>query len=149
MHRVARIEPFISELVGSVGSFGELEEAFVEKIEGATADPAMVAFKSVIAYSTGFDVGDPTPEERERADDFRETRENAKPVREALGRVLGTALECRWLDGRDGDLVHGPGVADMKGGIAVAAVEAGPLAHLASSDVATSTLDQRLRLPRQ
>jgi uncharacterized protein len=50
----------------------------------------MVAFKSVIAYRTGLDVGDPVPEERERAferwraDGFRETREDAKPVRDAL-----------------------------------------------------------------
>ncbi len=90
VHRVARIEPFIAELIEDAGSYSELEGAFIEKIEGAAADPAMVAFKSVIAYRTGLDVGDPAPEERERAferwrtDGFRETRENAKPVRDAL-----------------------------------------------------------------
>jgi uncharacterized protein len=90
VHRVARIEPFIAGLVSEVESYGELEDAFVAKIEEATSDPAMVAFKSVIAYRTGLDVGDPAPDERERAferwraDGFRETRENAKPVRDAL-----------------------------------------------------------------
>ena len=90
VHRVARIEPFIAELVEGVGSYGELEDAFTQKIEEAVADPAMVAFKSVIAYRTGLDVGDPVPEERERAFErwraggFPETREDAKPVRDAL-----------------------------------------------------------------
>lgn len=90
VHRVARIEPYIAGLTEAAGSYGELEDAFIEKIEEAAADPAMVAFKSVIAYRTGLDVGDPTPEERERAfgrwraDGFLETRENAKPVRDAL-----------------------------------------------------------------
>jgi uncharacterized protein len=90
VHRVARIEPFIAELIGKVESYGELEDAFTAKIEEATSDPEMVAFKSVIAYRTGLDVGDPTPEERARAFErwrkggFRETRENSKPVRDAL-----------------------------------------------------------------
>jgi predicted TIM-barrel fold metal-dependent hydrolase len=90
VHRVARIEPFIVELIEGVGSYADLEDAFVEKLEGAVADPAMVAFKSVIAYRTGLDIGNPTLKERERAferwrtDGFRETRENAKPVRDAL-----------------------------------------------------------------
>ncbi len=90
VHRVARIEPFIADLIEGVKSYAELEDAFTAKIEGALRDPAMVAFKSVIAYRTGLDIGDPTAEERERAfghwreDEFRETRENAKPARDAL-----------------------------------------------------------------
>ncbi len=59
VHRVARIEPFIAGLTEGAGSYGELEDAFVQRIEEATADPAMVAFKSVIAYRTGLDVGNP------------------------------------------------------------------------------------------
>lgn len=116
VHRVARIEPFIADLVGSVGSFGELEDAFVEKIEGTTADPAMVAFKSVLAYRTGLDVGDPSPEERERAferwqaDGFRETRENAKPVRDAL---LRRTLEVAKRDDRPVHVHCGGGDPDV------------------------------------
>jgi len=116
VHRVARIEPFIAELVGGVGSFNELEDAFVEKIEGATSDPAMVAFKSVLAYRTGLDVGDPTPEERRRAferwqaDGFRETRENAKPVRDAL---LRRTLEVARRDDRPVHVHCGGGDPDV------------------------------------
>lgn len=90
VHRVARIEPFIVFLRGEAASFAELEEAFVAELERAADDPELVAFKSVIAYRTGLDVGDPSRGECEqgfqrwRAGGFRETREDAKPVRDAL-----------------------------------------------------------------
>lgn len=87
VHRVARIEPMISELRERVSSFSELEEAFVARVRAA-ADA--VAFKSVIAYRTGLDVREWSPSElrgafeRWRSDGFAETREHAKPVRDAL-----------------------------------------------------------------
>jgi nucleotide-binding universal stress UspA family protein len=61
----------------------------VAEAERAAADGA-VAFKSVIAYRTGLDVGDPTRAEaraaygRWRDDAWRETRADAKPVRDLL-----------------------------------------------------------------
>lgn len=97
VRRVARIEPWIVELRGEVGSFDELEDAFVANAEEAVAGGA-VAFKSVIAYRTGLDVRAWERDEaraafeRWRADGFRETREHAKPVRdELLRRVLAVA----------------------------------------------------------
>jgi predicted TIM-barrel fold metal-dependent hydrolase len=96
VHRVARIEPWIAALRTEVASFAELEDAFVTEAEQAAADPGLVAFKSVIAYRTGLDVGTPSREECERgfrawrADGYAETREHAKPVRDAL---LRRALE--------------------------------------------------------
>jgi hypothetical protein len=116
VHRVARIEPFIAELAGKVGSYDELEDAFTEKIEDAASDPAMVAFKSVIAYRTGLDIGDPAPEERARAferwrqDDFRETRENSKPVRDAL---LRRTLEVARVNDRPVHVHCGGGDPDV------------------------------------
>jgi predicted TIM-barrel fold metal-dependent hydrolase len=96
VHRVARVEPWIAALRTEVASFAELEDAFVTEAEQAAADPGLVAFKSVIAYRTGLDVGTPSREECERgfrawrADGYAETREHAKPVRDAL---LRRALE--------------------------------------------------------
>ncbi len=90
VHRVGRIEPWIAALTTQSASYAELEDAFVAEVERAADDPHLVAFKSVIAYRTGLDVGNPTPEECERgfqawrADGFTESREHAKPVRDAL-----------------------------------------------------------------
>jgi hypothetical protein len=89
VHRVARIEPWIVALRDAATTFDELEDAFVAEAERAAADGA-VAFKSVIAYRTGLDVGDPTRAEaraaygRWRDDAWRETRADAKPVRDLL-----------------------------------------------------------------
>jgi predicted TIM-barrel fold metal-dependent hydrolase len=103
IHRVGRIEPWIAELRGDAGSFAELEDAFVARVELEGGDGELVAFKSVIAYRTGLDVGSPTRDECERgfehwrADGFRETREHAKPVRDAL---LRRTLEVAKRGGR-------------------------------------------------
>jgi hypothetical protein len=92
LHRVGRIEPWIVAVRGGASSFAELEDAFVAEVERAAADSELVAFKSIIAYRTGLDVGDPSRDdcerafERWRAGGFRETREDAKPVRDALVR---------------------------------------------------------------
>lgn len=106
VHRVARIEPFIAALRERAGSYGELEDSFVAELERAAGDPECVAFKSVIAYRTGLDVGNPTRDECERAfagwraEGFEETREHAKPVRDAL---LRRTLE---VAGREDRPVH-------------------------------------------
>lgn len=93
LHRVARIEPFVVAYRDQVRSFRELEDAFEAELERAAADPALVAFKSVIAYRTGLDVEDPPLDhcersfERWRADGWAETRLHAKPVRDRLLRL--------------------------------------------------------------
>jgi predicted TIM-barrel fold metal-dependent hydrolase len=91
VHRVGRIEPWIGALREEARSFRELEEAFVAELERAAGDPRLVAFKSVIAYRTGLDVGAAAPDaycerefERWRASGWAETRENAKTVRDRL-----------------------------------------------------------------
>jgi predicted TIM-barrel fold metal-dependent hydrolase len=89
VHRVCRIEPLITDVRDAAGSYAELEDAFTAELEAAVADGS-IAFKSVIAYRTGLDVVEWSPSEREaafsawRADRWRETREHAKPVRDAL-----------------------------------------------------------------
>jgi hypothetical protein len=91
IHRVARIEPLILALRDGAGSFRELEEAFVAELEREATSGNVVAFKSVIAYRTGLDVGEPAPDdfcEREfelwRAAGFPETREHGKTIRDRL-----------------------------------------------------------------
>jgi predicted TIM-barrel fold metal-dependent hydrolase len=89
VHRVCRIEPLITGVRDAAGSYAELEDAFTAGLEEALADGS-IAFKSVIAYRTGLDVVEWSPSDREaafsawRADRWRETREHAKPVRDAL-----------------------------------------------------------------
>jgi hypothetical protein len=89
VHRVCRIEPVITGVRDAASSYAELEDAFTAGLEAAVADGS-IAFKSVIAYRTGLDVCEWSPSEREaafsvwRGDGWRETREHAKPVRDAL-----------------------------------------------------------------
>ena len=86
--RVARLEPWI--LARREGSFDDLVAGVESDATEAASDPNCVAYKSIVAYRTGLDVGDPSPSEaaeafdRWRADDWRETREHAKQVRDFL-----------------------------------------------------------------
>ena len=92
VHRVARLEPWI--LAHRGGTFDELVAAVEGEARDAARDPNCVAYKSIVAYRTGLDVGDPKPTDaraafdRWRDDDWRETREHAKPVRDFLIRRL-------------------------------------------------------------
>lgn len=89
VHRVCRIEPIITEARDAAGSYAELADAFTAGLEEAVADGS-IAFKSVIAYRTGLDVVEWSPGDCEaaftrwRRDGWTETREHAKPVRDAL-----------------------------------------------------------------
>ncbi len=89
VHRVSRIEPWIVE-AREEGSFDGTVQRYEEIGRTAANDPLLVAFKTIIAYRTGLDITDPTPAEaaaayeRWRADEWRETREHAKPVRDFL-----------------------------------------------------------------
>ena len=96
VHRVTRLEPWILQHRG--GSFDELVSGVTDEAERAAGDPNCVAYKSIVAYRTGLDIGDPDPSaakdafERWRGDDWAETREHAKPVRDFLiRRALGVA----------------------------------------------------------
>jgi uncharacterized protein len=88
VHRVTRLEPWI--LRHRDGTFDELVSGVEDEAERAASDPNCVAYKSIVAYRTGLDIGDPDPStagdafERWRGDDWAETREHAKPVRDFL-----------------------------------------------------------------
>jgi hypothetical protein len=88
VHRVARLEPWI--LGHRDGTFDDLFSGVVSEANEAASDTNCVAFKSIVAYRTGLDVGDPSPSEAAEAfvrwsrDEWRETREHAKPVRDFL-----------------------------------------------------------------
>jgi uncharacterized protein len=89
VHRVVRIEPVIEAVRANAATYGELEDDFSARIEQACAEDA-IAIKSVIAYRTGLDVLEWPRSEvdaayRKWADaGFPESRELAKPVRDAL-----------------------------------------------------------------
>jgi uncharacterized protein len=88
VHRVARLEPWI--LARRDGSFDELVAGVEADAQEAAVDPNCVAYKSIVAYRTGLDVGDPSSAEAARAfaewrdDGWNETRAHAKPVRDFL-----------------------------------------------------------------
>jgi uncharacterized protein len=96
VHRVSRLEPWI--LQHRDGSFDDFVAGVEAEATDVAADPNCVAYKSIVAYRTGLDVGDPSASEaatafdRWRSDDWKETREHAKLVRDFLiRRVLRVA----------------------------------------------------------
>jgi hypothetical protein len=88
VHRVTRLEPWI--LQHRDGTFDELVSGVETEAERAADDPNCVAYKSIVAYRTGLDIGDPDASAardafaRWRDDDWTETRDHAKPVRDFL-----------------------------------------------------------------
>jgi uncharacterized protein len=88
VHRVTRLEPWI--LQHRDGSFDDLVSGVENDATQAAADPNCVAYKSIVAYRTGLDVGNPSALDAETAfsrwrdDGWTETREHAKPVRDFL-----------------------------------------------------------------
>jgi predicted TIM-barrel fold metal-dependent hydrolase len=90
VHRVVRLEQLIVEGRDGVDSYAALEDAVGGRLEAAADDPRTVAFKSIIAYRTGLDVGSQSSEEaasgfeRWRSGGWAETQADAKPVRDRL-----------------------------------------------------------------
>jgi predicted TIM-barrel fold metal-dependent hydrolase len=103
VHRVVRLEQVIVEERERAASYDELERAVGDRLEDAASDPRTVAFKSIIAYRTGLDVGTPTAAEasrafaRWRANGWPETRQDAKPVRDRLLHATGDVAARRGL----------------------------------------------------
>lgn len=98
VHRVVRLEPWI--LQHREGSFEDLVSGVLDEATRAASDPNCVAYKSIVAYRTGLDVGDPPYAEASAAfdawtrDGWKESREHAKPVRDFLiRRTLEVAKE--------------------------------------------------------
>ena len=97
--RVARIEPWIDDLLPATTTLDELEERFCAIVEQACGED-VVAFKSIIGYIVGLDVrhwprADATAAYRRwRETGFAEDREHSKPIRDTLlWRVLDIARE--------------------------------------------------------
>jgi len=92
VYRVARLEPWI--VAHREATFDELVSGVEQRASDAAADARCVAYKSIVAYRTGLDVGNPTPSEATagfaawREAGWDETREHAKPVRDFLLRRL-------------------------------------------------------------
>jgi hypothetical protein len=88
VHRVARLEPWI--LHHREGTFDDLVSGVESEATDAASDPNCVAFKSIVAYRTGLDVGKPSAADaadafdRWKGEGWRESREHAKPVRDFL-----------------------------------------------------------------
>ncbi len=89
VHRVGRLEPWIKELQTECATYHDLEDRLLDRVT-REAHAGAVAFKTVIAYRTGLDVRDYPIGQAEdayrrwRRDDFRESREHSKPVRDRL-----------------------------------------------------------------
>src|SRR3990170_265817 len=114
VHRVARLEPWV--LRHRDGSFEDLVSGVQAEATEAASDPNCVAFKSIVAYRTGLDVGDPSPSDAAagfdtwRDDGWRETRQYAKPVRDFL---IRRALEVAKANDRPFHFHCGGGDPDI------------------------------------
>ena len=90
VHRLVRIEPLIVERREESPAYAALEEGLEAALEEAAGDPRTIGFKSIIAYRTGLDVVPVSQVEAGRAferwrdEEWSETRELAKPVRDRL-----------------------------------------------------------------
>jgi predicted TIM-barrel fold metal-dependent hydrolase len=91
VHRVARIESFIDDLIRQdLADLDGFADALQQQLDEAAADPRTIALKSVIAYRTGLDITDPAKSEaasafqRWRAAGWADSRADSKPVRDYL-----------------------------------------------------------------
>ncbi len=91
VHRVARIESFIDDLIRQdLADLDAFADALQQQLDEAAADPRTIALKSVIAYRTGLDVTEPAKSEaasafqRWRAAGWADSRADSKPVRDYL-----------------------------------------------------------------
>jgi predicted TIM-barrel fold metal-dependent hydrolase len=69
VHRVARIEPMIVDLQAADLPWAGFADGFGARLDEAAADGRTVGYKSIIAYRTGLDVGNPTEADAARAYD--------------------------------------------------------------------------------
>jgi predicted TIM-barrel fold metal-dependent hydrolase len=66
MRRVARVEPRFQDAIDASSSFEDFVSRFDRSLEEAARKQRCIAFKSVIAYRSGLEVGVPTDEEVRR-----------------------------------------------------------------------------------
>ena len=91
VHRVARIESFIDDLIRQdLADLDGFADALQQQLDEAAGDPRTIALKSVIAYRTGLDITEPAKSEaasafqRWRAAGWADSRADSKPVRDYL-----------------------------------------------------------------
>ncbi len=102
VHRVARIEPMIVALQQADLGWSDFEARFEGLLDEAAADAHLVGYKSIIAYRTGLDVGDPAAADAAAAYDawraagWPKDRGPGKAVRDYLLRA--TLRACRRHD---------------------------------------------------
>jgi uncharacterized protein len=92
IHKVVRIEPLIDQARDATDNARDLEDAFCAMLEASDG----VAFKSVIAYRTGLDIGTPSSADvdasyrRWHDAEWRDDRTTSKDLRD---RLVGVTLD--------------------------------------------------------
>jgi predicted TIM-barrel fold metal-dependent hydrolase len=94
--RVTRIEPLIQESLNASEDLSTFLSLLMDRLEEAVKKRGAVAYKSLIAYRSGLDVGNPT--ETQAKDDFQRYKTNKERTLKALRdyvlrRVLEKCLE--------------------------------------------------------
>ena len=115
VYRVARLEPMIEQARQVTDTVGGLEESFRAQMAQSEDDPRCIAYKTVIAYRSGLDVGAPGRDEIEgsygrwRESDWRDGRDTSKALRDHL---LNVAYEVARRQGRPIHIHSGAGDPD-------------------------------------
>jgi predicted TIM-barrel fold metal-dependent hydrolase len=115
VYRVARLEPMIEQARQATDTVGGLEESFRAQMAQSEDDPRCIAYKTVIAYRSGLDVGAPGRDEIEgsyrrwRESDWRDGRDTSKALRDHL---LNVAYEVARRQGRPIHIHSGAGDPD-------------------------------------
>jgi predicted TIM-barrel fold metal-dependent hydrolase len=115
VYRVARLEPMIEQARQATDDVGGLEEFFRAQMAQSEDDPRCIAYKTVIAYRSGLDVGAPERDEIEgsyrrwRESDWRDGRDTSKALRDHL---LNVAYEVARPQGRPIHIHSGAGDPD-------------------------------------
>jgi predicted TIM-barrel fold metal-dependent hydrolase len=94
--RVTRIEPLLQESLDTSHKFSDFFSSLTEQLDEAVTRKGAVAFKSLIAYRSGLDVGNPTESQaREDFDRYKQARDTRlKALRDfVLRRVLKKCLD--------------------------------------------------------
>lgn len=115
VYRVARLEPMIERARETTDNVAALEESFRAQMRETEDDPRCIAYKTVIAYRSGLDVGAPERSEVEasygrwRESGWRDGRDTSKAVRDHL---LNVAYEVARPQGRPIHIHSGAGDPD-------------------------------------
>jgi predicted TIM-barrel fold metal-dependent hydrolase len=94
--RVTRVEPLLQESLRASDSFSRFVSALMQRLDEAVKEKRAVAFKSLIAYRSGLDIGNPAESQaRKDFSKFKRTKETGlKALRDyVIRRVLEKCLE--------------------------------------------------------